>query len=171
MKQVDLFAALAMAAILAAPSSAWADFSGQTILGPLGPGSVVFGDTSNGSTDDNDGITSGMHIFYIWTGPDDVYALNWPGGDLALQMVYNNTLVDLDLFLYTPDNLDDSGNYSILNTGVEDIFAPASVAGTYYVLVDAPADNAGAYSLSVAPEPGTLALLGLGMAFIARRPR
>jgi hypothetical protein len=154
-----------------AAAPALADFSGQTILGPLTLGSVVNGNTV-GATDDNDGITSGMHIFNIWNGPDDVYSLNWTGGDMALQLVYNNTLADLDLFLYTPDSLDDSGNFSIINSGIEDIAYPGGAAGTYYVLIDSPdAATAGAYTLSVTPEPSMLALVGLGAALCARRGR
>lgn len=153
--------------MLAAP--AWAGFGGQTILGPLSMGSVVNGNTI-GATDDNDGITSGDHIFFVWNGPDDVWAINWTGGDLALEMTYDNTAIDLDLFLYTPDSLSDSGNFSIINTGVENILEPGAAAGTYYALIDSEnAQNAGAYTLAVTPEPSALALLGLGLALVRRR--
>jgi hypothetical protein len=168
MKRISLFTCLACVGMLALALPASADFSGQIILGPIGLGSVVNGDTT-GASDDNDGITSGMHIWDVWTGPDDVWQINWTGGDLALEMTYNNALCDLDLFLYTPTSYDDSGNFSILNSGVENILEPAAATGTYYVLVDAPNSDAGAYTLSVTPEPASLALLGLGLAVIARR--
>jgi hypothetical protein len=148
---------------------ALAGFGGQTILGPIGPGSVVNGDTT-GSNDDNDGWTSGEHIFFIWTGPDDAWQLNWHGGDMRIEMTYDNFLADLDLFLYESGSLDDSGNYSIVNPGLEVIDAPA--AGTYYLVADSPdAGTAGAYTLSVGPvpEPGSLALMGTGLAAMARR--
>jgi hypothetical protein len=171
-RSILLSALLALVAVLAVSTPALADFNGQTILGPLGPGSVVMGDTT-GATDDNDGIMSGVHIFEIWMGPDDVYALEWPGGDLELEMVYDPmTGADLDLFLYTPASLDDSGNYSIMNSGIENVLEPAAAAGTYYVLVDSPDfSTAGAYTLSVTPEPGALLLLGLGLTMLARRVR
>lgn len=153
--------------VLVAP--AWAGFGGQTILGPLSMGSVVNGNTS-GANDNNDGFTSGMHIFFIWNGPDDVWAIDWAGGDLALQMTYDHTAIDLDLFLYTPGSLDDSGNYSIVNTGVENILEPGAPAGTYYAVVDSEnAQNAGPYTLAVTPEPSALALLGVGLALVRRR--
>jgi MYXO-CTERM domain-containing protein len=168
MRHWSRFSRAAVIAVLGSASVAWADFSGQTILGPLVPGSVVAGDTT-GATDDNDGFTSGMHIFNIWNGPDDVWSLNWPGGDLAVQMTYDNTFADLDLFLYTPGNLDDSGIYSILNTGVEHVELPGAVPGTYYLVVDSPdAATAGAYTMTV-PEPSMLALLGLGALLVRRR--
>jgi hypothetical protein len=170
-RSIFLPALVALVAMLAVSTPASADFNGQIILGPLGPGSVVNGDTT-GATDDNDGFFSGDHIFYIWNGPDDVYAVNWPGGDLELEMTYDNTTADLDLFLYTPASLSDSGNYSIGNSGVENIIEPAAVAGTYYVVIDSEnASTAGAYTLSVTPEPGALALLGLGLTVLLRRAR
>jgi hypothetical protein len=148
---------------------AFADFGGQTILGPLGPGSIVSGNTI-GAADENDGIMSGIHIFEIWNGPDDVWALNWPGGDLQVDMTYNNAISDLDLFLYTPASLDDSGNFSIVNSGLETVFEPAAAPGTYYVLVDSDTvAHAGAYTLYVTPEPTTLALLALSLVALRRR--
>lgn len=160
-----------VAGLAVASSSALGGFAGQTILGPLGPGSVVAGSTV-GATDDNDGFTSGDHFFFIWNGPDDVYALNWPGGDMSLEMTYNPAVGDLDLFLYEPSNLDDSGNYSIINSGVENIFAAGAPAGTYYIVIDSPeASDAGAYTLSVTPAPGTVALPAIGLFVAGRRSR
>lgn len=168
MRKTVLLVMLSSALLLAASSTALADFAGQTILGPLGPGSIVVGDTT-GAADDNDGFTSGTHIFYIWPGPDDVWQVDWPGGDLGVQMTYNNLLCDLDLFLYTPASYDDSGNYSIMNSGVEYLVEPGAAAGTYYVVIDAPDSDAGAYTLSILPEPTSLALLALGLALVIRR--
>jgi hypothetical protein len=171
MKKAFLVSLLAMAACLTASTSALADFAGQTIFGPIGPGSVVNGNTT-GATDDNDGIMSGVHYFEIWNAPDDVWELTWPGGDLALEMTYDNSLIDLDLFLYRPGSYDDSGDYSILNSGIENILLPAAEAGTYYVLIDGPnPSDVGPYTLAVTPEPTTLALLGLGLVFVMRRSR
>lgn len=151
-------------------SAALADFSGQTILGPIGPGSIVMGDTTN-STDDNDGFSSGGHFFNIWNGGDDVWQLDWPGGNMHLQMTYDNFFADLDLFLYEPGSLDDSSIYSILNTGVEDIDVAGAAAGTYYVVIDGVGVDEGPYTLAVTPEPTSLALLALGACVAARARR
>ena len=150
--------------ILSAP--AFADFDGQTVLGPLGAGSFVDG-TTVGATDDNDGWTSGMHDFFIWTGPDDVWAINWPGGEIEVEMIYDTGETDLDLFLYDPQHLNDAVYYSIGNTGVENI-SYIGEPGTYYAVIDSEAVG-GAYTLNVIPEPGTAALLTLGLALLASR--
>ncbi|MEZ6318284.1 MAG: hypothetical protein R3B49_05940 [Phycisphaerales bacterium] len=159
-------AALVAASAVAAP--ALADFSGQTILGPLTNGSSVTGDTSN-ATDDNDGFSSGDHFFFIWTGNDDVWQLDWSGGDMEIEMLYNPAQFDADLFLYGPSNYDDSTYYSILNTGVENISLGGAIAGTYYVVIDSDS-GAGAYSLNVTPTPGSGAVLAIaGLAAFRRR--
>ncbi len=160
----------AAALALGLAGTAWAGFAGQTILGPLSPGSVVMGDTT-GATDDNDGFTSGDHFFFIWNGPDDVWQLDWPGGDLALEMTYDPLFGDLDLFLYEPGSLDDSATYSILNTGVESLAVPGAVAGTYYIVIDGAGTDSGPYSLMVLPAPGALALFGFAGALGAGRLR
>lgn len=169
MKNALFVVTLTLAAILAISSPALADFTGQTIFGPIGPGSSVFGDTTN-STDDNDGWYSGTHIFELWMEPDDVWQLDWPGGDMELEMTYDNTFIDLDLFLYTADSPDESILDSYVNTGIENISYAAAPAGTYYVLIDGYI-GAGPYQLTVTPEPGSLLLLSLGTLLIARRSR
>src|ERR1044071_6802786 len=75
-----------------------ADFSGQPILGPLVPGISVTGDLT-GKSDDNDGFFSGMHIFDIWDGGDDVYSIVWGGGDLTVNLTSLDG-IDADLFIY-----------------------------------------------------------------------
>jgi hypothetical protein len=156
--------------VLGAVAPAMADFNGQTILGPLTAGSSVTGNLT-GATDLNDGFTSGMHIFDIWDGGDHVYGLNWLGGDI------NITLTPLgggdpDLFLYTPDNLDDSSIYSITNT-IDTIQLLDAAPGFYYIVVDSTFFSEGAYQLDVAavPAPGAVALLGLAGVVGPRRRR
>lgn len=144
-----------------AASAAQAGFAGQTILATLGPGSVVAGNTT-GASDDNDGFTSGDHIFFIWDGGDDVYKLNWPGGDLDLSLFYNAPADDLDLFLYTPSSLDDSSDYGITNLSPDLVSLPGAAPGMYFIVIDSTAGAEGPYTLQVSPEPATLALLGAG---------
>lgn len=160
-------AALVAASAVTAP--ALADFSGQTILGPLTNGSSVIGDTSN-ATDDNDGFSSGGHFFFIWTGNDDVWQLDWSGGDMEVEMLYNPGQFDGDLFLYGPSSYDDATYYSTLNTGVENISLGGAIAGTYYVVIDSETGG-GAYTLNVTPAPGSGAVLALGGLAAFRRRR
>lgn len=170
MKKSLIPAGMAVVAVLAVASAASADFIGQPILGPITLGSSVTGNTV-GHADDNDGWDSGKHIFDIWAGGDDVWQLNWAGGDMNLQLLYNPAPpVDLDMFLYEPGAYDSTGTYSIINTGVEEILYPAAPAGIYYINIDSPIGQEGAYTLNVLPEPTTLVLLALGACALHRRP-
>ena len=156
--------------LCAVASNASADFVGQVILGPLNAGDSVFGSTL-GDSDDNDGWDSGIHIFDIWDGGDDVYALNWVGGDINITLTSLDGS-DNDLFLYTPDNLDSSSIYSI--RGPDDSVQLLDAApGIYYINVDSQFFSEGAYHLEVAPVPGpgALGLLGLAMLRGGRRRR
>lgn len=162
---------LAGVASVAFAAPALAGFDGQTILGPITNGSNVNGDTT-GATDDNDGFSSGGHFFFIWNAGDDVWQLNWPGGDMTVTMTYDNFFADLDLFLYEPGSYDDSSNYSIINSGTETILAPGAAAGTYYLVIDGPgSSDVGAYNLSVVPTPGAAGLIALGGLAVTRRRR
>ncbi|GMV24503.1 MAG: hypothetical protein AMXMBFR58_05340 [Phycisphaerae bacterium] len=152
------------------PCSAMAGFGGQAILGPITLNSIVSGDLT-GKSDDNDGWFSGDHIFDLWDGGDDVWQLDWPGGDLMVRMSYDNTACDPDLFLYTPANYDESSYDSYANTGIDSVIVAGAAAGTYYVLVDSSAGAEGAYRLEVIPAPAAAwAALG-GVLVIGRRRR
>jgi hypothetical protein len=162
--------ALSCGAALGLGAVARADFSGQPILGPLSAGSVVSGSTL-GQTDDNDGFDSGIHIFDIWDGGDNVYLLNWLGGDLTVTL---DSLggSDNDLFVYSPGSLDSTGDYSIV--GAHDVVTIlGAAAGDYYINVDSTFFSEGSYQLSVAvvPAPASAALLGAGLVCLTRRRR
>jgi hypothetical protein len=154
--------------LMAAASNALADFSGQTILGPLSNGSIVSGSTL-GASDDNDGFDSGIHIFDIWDGGDNVYLLNWLGGDMTVTL---DSLggSDNDLFVYSPGALDSTGDYSIVAEHDEVILLGAA-AGDYYINVDSTFFSEGDYDLAITPEPATLGLLGVGLMLGGRRRR
>lgn len=154
--------------LLAGASSAWADFTGQPILGPLFNGSVVTGSTL-GKADDNDGWDSGTHIFDIWDGGDDVYKLSWAGGDMTVTL---NSLggSDNDLFLYSPGSLDSADNYSLAGS-FDEVTLPAAAAGDYYINIDSTAFSEGDYQLAITPEPATLGAVGVGLMLVARLRR
>lgn len=151
-------------------SPAFADFTGQTILGPLTAGSAVSG-TTLGAPDLNDGWDSGTHIFNIWDGGDRVYGLTWLGGDINLTLTSLGGS-DNDLFLYTPSNLNEAAIYSIRGNAdsVQMLNAPA---GFYYIIVDSTFISEGGYQLSVGavPAPGALGLLGVAAFARGRRRR
>lgn len=151
--------------VLAAAATALADFAGQTLLGPLSNGSVVSGDTT-GKSDDNDGFDSGVHIFDIWDGGDDVWLLDWLGGDMTVTL---DSLAgsDNDLFVYSPGALDSTGDYSIV--GAHDVVSlPGASPGQYYINIDTTFFSEGPYNLAVTPEPGSLSMLALGVMLVTR---
>lgn len=155
---------------VALTAPALADFAGQPILGTLSAGDLVSG-TTLGKADDNDGFDSGIHIFNIWDGGDDVWKINWLGGSMAVTL---DSLggSDNDLFIYRPSDLNSSSNYSIV--GSHDVVSiPNAAAGVYYVNVDSTFFSEGRYELSVAqvPAPATGALLGVGVLCMTRRRR
>ncbi len=161
---------LSLLCVLCLTVSARADFIGQTILGPLSPGSVASGSTL-GHSDDNDGFDSGTHIFDIWDGGDDVFRLNWPGGDMTIILDSLNGS-DNDLFIYSPGALDSTGDYSA--GGSHDVVTLLGAGpGAYYINVDSTAFSEGDYQLTVgsAPAPSAGTLLGAGLLLLARRRR
>lgn len=165
---VPAAAVVCVIALCGGAGAARADFSGQPILGPLSNGSSVFGDTT-GKGDENDGFTSGFHPFGIWDGGDDVWRLDWLGGDLTVNLT-SLAGSDNDLFLYTPASYDDSGNYSAAGS-FDTLTEPGAAAGTYYVVVDSQFFSEGPYELQVTPAPSALGLAGLGAIGMAGRRR
>lgn len=150
---------------------AHADFTGQPILGVLSNGSVVVGNTA-GKADDNDGFDSGMHVFGIWDGGDDVYKINWLGGDMTVTLSNLGGGVDNDLFIYRPGDLNSSGDYSLLGGSFTDsVTIAGAAAGVYYVNVDSTFFSEGGYRLSVIPTPTSAMAVFAGMVAVTRRRR
>lgn len=147
-----------------------ADFSGQTILGPISAGSVVSGSTL-GASDDNDGFDSGGHFFDIWDGGDDVWQLDWAGGTMTVTLESFGG-ADNDLFVYSPGAYDSTGDYGIAGA-FDQVTLIGAAAGTYYINVDSTAFSEGDYRLSVSaiPAPGAGVLVGAGLLGISRRRR
>ncbi|MCC7389993.1 MAG: hypothetical protein IT431_14625 [Phycisphaerales bacterium] len=160
--------ATAALVVAAAAAAAHADFSGQTILGPLSNGSFVISSTA-GASDDNDGFTSGGHIFDIWDGGDEVWQIDWTGGNLTLNLTSLNGS-DNDLFLYTPASYDDSGNYSA-GGSFDTVTEFGAAPGIYYAVIDSTFFSEGDYTLEVVPAPSSAAALGLAALGLCRRRR
>ena len=157
-------------ALAAAAEAARADFNGQPILGPLSLGGSSI-NTTLGKADDNDGFDSGTHIFNIWDGGDDVFALNWPGGNMTVTLINLAAGVDNDLFIYRPGSLNSSGDYSTLGGTFPDVVTILGAsAGTYYINIDSTFFSEGSYQVSVAPAPGSASLLAL-VGLLHRRRR
>ncbi|MBL9121608.1 MAG: hypothetical protein JNL80_17000, partial [Phycisphaerae bacterium] len=135
----------------------------------LSNGSDVFG-TTFGKADDNDGFDSGIHIFDIWDGGDDVYQLAWGGGDLTINLTSIGAFTDNDLFLYSPGSLDSTGDYSIRGS-LDSVTLLGAAAGTYYINIDSTAFSEGEYQLSVVPAPGAAVVLGVALVRGRRRSR
>lgn len=164
--------AILFGAIAGFATPSLADFSGQIILGPLTAGSAVSGNTT-GHADDNDGFDSGGHFFDIWDGGDDVWQLNWGGGDLVVSL-FNTGAADNDLFLYVPGSLDSTEHSSVFPGPMPDVITIlGAAAGTYYINVDTESGSEGAYNLTVGqiPGPGASALMGAVLLLNARRRR
>jgi hypothetical protein len=168
MKSSTVVAAIAAGLVAGVAGHASADFAGQNILGPLTNGSVAVG-TTLGASDDNDGFTSGTHIFDIWDGGDEVYALNWDGGSMQVTLESLDGS-DNDLFIYRPGGLDDSGDYSIVGA-FDSVQIAGADAGQYYIVVDSTFFSEGSYRLTVTPAPSAASLGLVAMGLFGRRRR
>jgi MYXO-CTERM domain-containing protein len=137
-------------------------------IGTLEDGDKGAGDTTR-STDDFQ-TTAGNVVFGTGTnetGGDDIWTLNWGGGDFEASLDIITAGVDLDLFLY-----DTNGDLlaSAFTVDNPEIIAGSLAAGTYFLRVDGFLGDAGQYSLSITPAPGAMALMGVaGLAGFRRR--
>ncbi len=139
-------------------------------IGTLFGGESVNGDTST-STDDIDGI-NGLPAGGNWDGGDDVYSLQWGGGDLTLDLFFSNADGDIDLILF--DSADGSTTVATATSTSDDeqIVAAGLAAGKYWVAIDGWQGASNTYKLAVSPTPGAAAVFGLaGIAAAGRRRR
>ncbi len=102
-----------------------------------------------------------------------MWSLTWPGGDLQVDLLYNNQVCDVDLFVYSPGSLDETGDYGITNSPVDTVSLAGAPAGTYYIVIDSTAGAEGAYQLNVSdiPAPGGIAVGLIGLLAAGRRRR
>jgi len=138
-------------------------------LGTLAAGVDVFGDTATSS--DNIAGNDGTYLTGDdnWNGADDVYTINWGGGELTIEASFDHDLGDLDLFLYEElgrDPLDGSTSSDDLESITRDL-AP----GTYYAVLDGWDGDSNSYSIVLIPEPGSATVLLLASGMLIRRRR
>jgi len=143
------------------------DLSIATITG----GSSTSGDTSGSADNMNGG--SGIASGGSWSGGDDVYTLNWAGGDLVADLLFTTLDGDLDLYVWG-----DNGATNLLGSGTstsdnEQVTVAGLAAGTYYISVDGWFGDTNSYKLQLngVPTPASAALLGLGGLVATRRRR
>jgi len=144
-------------------------------LGTLFGGESVLGDTSNSA----DNLSGDRPAPGSWSGGDDVYSLQWGGGDVTIDLLFTmdpgNTANDgdLDLWLVANENLDGTDVASGLSIDDnEQLVLPGLAAGKYWIIIDGWSGASNSYKLAVTPTPGAAAVFGLaGLAAAGRRRR
>lgn len=126
-------------------------------MGTLMPGDSIEGDTTGAMTSlygKNEVRRDGSHNYYggRWymgweDAGDDVYTLDWPGGDLRLDLVEEALDGDLDLFLW--GNQTPCLAWSYGQTAEEQIRVADLPAGTYWVHIDGWQASEQKYTLNV----------------------
>ena len=139
-------------------------------IATLNGGESIQGDTSNSTDDMNNGSIGGGGS---WNGGDDVYRLEWGGGDITIDLFFSKDAGgsggDLDLYLLDGPG---SGFASTSVTDDEQIVVAGLAAGKYWIVVDGWAGASNSYKLAVSPTPGAAAVFGLaGIAAAGRRRR
>ena len=139
-------------------------------LQTLNGGESINGDTSTSSDDMDNGSLGGGGS---WNGGDDVYSLQWGGGDITIDLFFSKAAGtsggDLDLYLLDGPG---SGFASTSVTDDESIVVAGLAAGKYWIVVDGWAGAGNSYKLAVSPTPGAAAVFGLaGIAAAGRRRR
>ena len=143
------------------------DLSIATITG----GSSTSGDTSGSADNMNGG--SGIASGGSWSGGDDVYTLNWAGGDLVADLLFTTLDGDLDLYVWGDNGATNLLGSSTSTSDNEQVAIAGLAAGTYYISVDGWFGDTNSYKLQLngVPTPASAALLGLGGLVATRRRR
>lgn len=160
--------------VLGLASSAYA--GGALTLDDLSISNITGGSSTSGSTafssDDMNG-GSGIGGGGSWSGGDDVYTLNWAGGDLVADLIFAVVDGDLDLYLWGDNGATILLDSSTSTSSNEQVSVTGLAAGTYYFSIDGWFGDTNSYKLQVngVPAPGSVALLGLGGLAATRRRR
>ncbi|MCA9304857.1 MAG: PPC domain-containing protein [Phycisphaerales bacterium] len=143
------------------------DLSIATITG----GSSTSGDTSGSADNMNGG--SGIGSGGSWSGGDDVYTLNWAGGDLVADLLFTHADGDIDLYVWGDNAATVLLGSSTSTSDNEQVSVAGLAAGTYYISVDGWFGDSNSYKLQLngVPTPASAALLGLGGLVATRRRR
>jgi len=146
-------------------------------LGTLFGGESVLGDTAN-SLDNLSGDVLPEPGF-PWTGGDDVYSLQWGGGDITIDLYFamnpgsTTNDGDLDIWLVANENLNNTNvDFSLSTSDNEKMVQFGLAPGKYWIIIDGYQDAHNSYKLAVSPTPGAAAVFGLaGLAAAGRRRR
>ena len=128
------------------------------------------GNTANSSDDMNgiEGIFSGGN----WSGGDDVFTLDWRGGNIDIELLFDHANGDLDLFLWADNGATIPIEYSLTIDDNESIFISSAPAGIYYISVDGWFGAENSYDLFIGiPTPASTTALVLGALVASGRRR
>jgi len=102
-----------------------------------------------------------------WGASENVYAIDWLGGDAVLRLNINDPSADLDLFLYGNSSATNLIGFSVGEfTSQEEISVPNLPAGRYWVVIDGKRCDMSDYSFQVVPTPGATGLAALTGALV-----
>ncbi|MCA9304665.1 MAG: pre-peptidase C-terminal domain-containing protein [Phycisphaerales bacterium] len=147
------------------------DLSITTLWSGLVFGSVV-GETTDASDDMNgvEGIGSGGS----WSGGDDVYTIEFFGGDLEISVLFDHELGDLDLYVWGDNTATTLIGSSTSTSDNEYIHVVGLAAGTYYISIDGWFGATNSYTMNgvgIAPSAPSFAVLAFAGTLAYRRQR
>ena len=164
--------AFAVGMMLLLATAAGAQTLDDMSLGTIYAGTTLFGEDTSDGTDDLNGTGEGIGGGGSsgWWGPDDVWTLDWAGGDLIIDIYFTHEDGDLDLILRDDPTAEAAELiYSLTVDDDEQVDMGATASGTYYVIIDGWGGASNTYDLAISPEPTSLLLLGLGGLALLRR--
>ena len=144
------------------------------LLPSLEIGTIFNGQSVNGNTAlSSDDLSGNGPAPGSWSGGDDVYSLQWGGGDITIDLLFSQVSGDLDLWLVgDPNVVAPAIDSSLSVSDNEQVSAIGLAAGKYWIIIDGWQGASNTYKLAVSPTPGAAAVFGLaGLAAAGRRRR